>query len=319
MKYGDAYEQALFLEYDSGIPLSLATAAAFLAAGHVLSWEGMDGVAVSPQPTYTCAVDGSTGRHKVIFNLPDVPSNLKVTMAPGFRSDPAEVPLIFASADEDTIVNLLTAAIGTPAAQDRISIYDWETTENDSFFKEMVFPTTALEDWGYSDFSAVGWAITGAVRAIGDTGTGSPLAVLSCEVTDAANHLVGGGWGVYPTALALTATDLSNGSLRVNYDMQARRSETFAITAAVAGASGTLTVSGDKRKYFSVNAGSTFTVDTGANAGTYTPTGIAYSGGNTVITVANVPSAVVAGNIVVPLTITGIRGSLTLTRQEDRT
>ncbi len=318
MKYGDAYEQALYLESDSGFPLSFATAAAFVAAGCALSWEGMDGLAVSPQPTYTCAVDAN-GRHQVLFNLPTVPSNLKVSMPPGYRSDPVEIPLLFSSADEATIVNLLTAAIGTPAAQDRITIYDWETTENDSFFKSMVFPTTALGDWGYSDFTTAGWAITGAVRSVGDTGTGAPLAVLSCEVTDAANHLVGVGWGVYPTALALTATDLSNGSLRVKYDVQARRSESFAITAAVAGASGTMTVAGDKRKYFSVNSGSTFTVDTGLNAGTYTPTGIAYSGGNTIITVANVPSAVAAGNMIVPLTITGIRGSLTLTRQEDRT
>ncbi len=319
MKYGDAYEQALYLESDSGIPLSFSTAALFLASGGALSWEAMDGTAVSPQPSYTLAADDVLGRHELLFNLPTVASNLKVTMPTGFRCDPIEIPLLFASADETTIVNLLTSAIGTPAAQDRITIYDWTTTENDSFFKEMTFPVTAMTDWGYTDFTASGWTITGAVRTVGDTGTSVPLAVLSCEVTDAADHEVGVGWGVYPTGLALSATDLANGSLRVNYDVQARKTETFAITAVVSGASGKFTVAGDKRKYFSVNTGSTFTIDTGANAGTYTPTGLTLTAGNTVITVATVPDAGVAGNILVPITITGIRGALTLNRQEDRT
>lgn len=320
MKLGDAFEQALYLETLGGSTQAFANAAAFVAAGFALTWEAMDGSTIVSQPTYTIAADAViAGRHKCIFTLPTVPSRLKVTVPNGFISTPNEVALIFSSYDEASIVALLTASIGTPASQDRVSIYDWDVTENDSLFKEMIFPTLTLTDWGYSDFSAAGWTITGAVRTLGDTGTGSPLAVLSCEVTDAVNHKVGIGWGVYPTALALAAADLTNGSKQVAYDCQARRSESFAITAAVAGASGTLTIAGDKRKYFSINAGSTFTVDTGANAGTYTPTALTFTGGNTVVTVANVPSAVVAGNIVVPVTITGIRGSLNLRRQEDRT
>jgi hypothetical protein len=318
MKLGDTIELVWFFESDAGVAQSYATAAAFTSAGWAPSWEAMDGTAVTA-PSYTMTVDTSIpGRHKMIFGIPSVPSNLKLQAPTGYRSDPVEWPLIYARTDTDSVVNIITASVGTPAAQDRVTIYDWETTENDAFFKEMIVPTTALTDWGYSDLSAAGWSASSAARLAGDTSTGVPLYVMTAEITDTVNHKVGIGWGTFPTAAALTTTDLSNGSRRDNYDVQIKKTESFAITAAVAGANGTLTISGDKRKYFSVNTGSTFAVDTGANAGTYTPTVITYSGGNTILTVASLPSGVVAGNVTVTLIITTLRGGLTIKRQEDR-
>lgn len=320
MKYGDPFEQALFLESDAGVAASYANAAAFTAAGWALSWEGMDGVAIASQPGYTIAVDGASGRHKLLFTLPSVPSNLKITWPSGFRSDPAEIPLIFATADEDTVVNLITAAIGAPVAQDRVTQYDWETTENDSFAKEMTIPAAAITDWGYTDLTAAGWTVTAAARADGDTGTAAPLFVMTAAITDTALRKIRVSYNPFPTAAALTATELASGSKRVNYDAQLSIPVSWTLASATAGVNGTLTIAGDQRKYFSANTGATFAISGGANAGTYTPTAIAYTGGNTVITAANVPSAVVTSSTVVAtLKITGIRGAITIKRQEDRT
>jgi hypothetical protein len=102
------------------------------------------------------------------------------------------------------------------------------------------------------------------------------------------------------------------------YDVQVTVPRNNTITAVSTG-SKTFTMSGDQRRWFNVGGTITVTGSTG-NDGTYTVTVINYTGGNTVLTVTEtVPSAVADGSVRVTFKITVIKGTLTVSRQEDRT
>lgn len=103
-----------------------------------------------------------------------------------------------------------------------------------------------------------------------------------------------------------------------DFDVQLVGVKTYAITAVNTGTK-KYTLSGDKQRFFNVGGAFTVTGSTGNN-GTYTVTVITYTGGNTVLTVSEVvPSAVADGSVNAPLKITPVRGTITVTRQEDRT
>ena len=87
--------------------------------------------------------------------------------------------------------------------------------------------------------------------------------------------------------------------------------------AIVTGASGTFTVAGDRRKRFA--KGGTFS-KTATGAASYIVASVAYSGGNTTVTVTgSIVSGVVDGNLTVPITMTIGAGVITVMRQETLT
>ena len=110
-----------------------------------------------------------------------------------------------------------------------------------------------------------------------------------------------------------------SGSKAFNYDVQLRTTKLFAITAVATGTGGSFTIAGDQRKFFRVGDALTITGSTNNNAQTKTIAGLAFTGGNTVITITETVGAVADGSINRDLTITGARGRLTVRRQEDRT
>ena len=322
MKNGDTLNLSVFVTL-LGAPQTYADAAAFLSAGGSFTWLDMQGAALAIQPTWTLTPDSdvaTTGRHRLKFQVP-ARSSLRIT-APtgGRRADPAEYLLDSTTADADTIYNALFAAIATPIAADRLSLYDWTSIESDAFYAEMTFPAALLAAWGYADLSAAGWTLSASGRLETDVSTsGAALFNYDALIVDGAARTIGIGWGTFPTEAALTTADIATGSRKIRFDVQASKIEAFTVTAATAGAGGTLTIAGDKRKYFSPNVSTTFAVVGGANAGTYTLASATLSGGNTVLQVTgNVPSAAAGGTISVTIKLTGISGTHTLKRQETK-
>lgn len=319
-KTGDTVAIPLRLEVlATGAPLTYANLAAFTSDGWSLLFR-QAGAALASPPTVTLTPDATVaGLHFATFILPaGVDTMAVVRPATGFTPVSAWL-LVTPNNDEDSLAAQLASAAASPVAASRINQYDWSVTEGDNFAKLMTVATVALADFGYTDLSTAGWSATGAVRLPTDGTFVAPLAVLECVITTpTAPPAITGSWGSYPPGLALAAADIIAGSKAFRYDIQVRRTLTNAITGVSTGAK-TFTIAGDQRLFF--GPGGTFTVggSTGNN-GTYTIAAVAFSGGNTVLTVnETVPSAVVDGTISSLFTLTVIKGTLTVLAQVDRT
>lgn len=102
------------------------------------------------------------------------------------------------------------------------------------------------------------------------------------------------------------------------YDVQITFPKAFAVTAVSTG-SKRFTVSGDRRRWLNVGGTIAISGSTGNN-GSYTVASFTYSGGNTLIVVnETVPDATADGTLTANQKITPLKGTLTITRQEDRT
>lgn len=319
MAYGDFEYLPLYLYDAAGAPLAYANLTAATTAGWSFTWRDKTDTALASPPTLTLAsTNATTGRHKLTFNLPTVDAVLYITPPSALhRSVPADYVYSDTTNNPDDIVNLLTISVGTPLAASSISTYDITVAEGDSLSVGIAYPLTSLAAWGFTNLTDAAWTVTGAVRETTDDGTGTPVP-LQVQITDTVAGLLNIGWGTFPTGLNLQPSDVLTGSRDRRYDVQAVRTDNYAITAAVAGAGGTLTIAGDLRKRFTT--GATITVTGGANAGTWTVASIALISGNTRFTVTGtLPSSVAGGTIAATLRVTGIRGTLKVVRQEDRT
>jgi hypothetical protein len=102
------------------------------------------------------------------------------------------------------------------------------------------------------------------------------------------------------------------------WDLQITFPKAWSITAVSTG-SKKFTVSGDQRRWMAVGASIAVTASTGNN-GTYTISTLTLVGGNTeIVVVEAVPSAVADGTLTAAQKITPLKGTFTITRQEDRT
>lgn len=319
MPYGDPLALPVYLTQADGSGYSYANLGAAQAAGWSFLWYDTTGTVLASQPGATLTlINATTGKHLFASTYPTVDGFFAIVGPAGSRSVPADLLFSGSNSGLDDLAALLTSVNGTPITASVTSTYDFTTVDGDSFLQSITVSASPLAPWGYTDLSAAGWILEGAVRELDDAGTGSPLAVLQCAIANGVTRTIEFGWGRQPTALDLDATAITAGRKDRRYDLAARRVDSYAITAVTAGASGTFTIAGDRRARFSANVGATFTVTGGANAGIYTPTAVVLTGGNTVITVANVPSAVVAGTVDATLRVTLVRGLLTFLRQEDR-
>jgi hypothetical protein len=317
-KTGDAVSLPIYLESNAGAAQTYANQAAFIAATWTLTWY-QAGVALASQPTYTVTPLGSTGIHFIGFTLPYGVDTIVVGAPSGFRSDPAAMVIVTPTGDTDSILSALATASGTPINNGAQTTYAFFVPEGDSFIKALTVPASALTDFGLSDFSTGTWIVTAAGRDPGDTTTNPPAFVMTGAIVSAAARTVTIGWGsIFPTGAMLTASDIANGSKTWKFDAQFRTTLVNAITAVTSGANGTFRMAGDVRKLFDV--GGTFTVSgSTGNDATYTVTAIALVSGNTILTVANVPSGVADGSVNAILTISPISGTITVTAQVDRT
>ncbi len=290
-----------------------------LAAAQSASWTFVwykDGALLSPQPSPTLvpSPNGVLGDHELTHNLVAGVIRLEV-WHPTHRKIPDSYTLIVGTADDSSLAATLSGAVGTLVSSDRAAQYDWDIVELDSWVRTMTFPSAALADFGITDLSDVSGYAWG-VQAYGRKPTNAPPTAKDFEIpatiTDKVNRQVK---LMIPAGLVGATITYANGNTQpFEYDVQVTLLLPKAITAVNTGTK-QFTVAGDQRLYYT--ATKTFTVDTGANASTYTPTTVVYNGTNTVITVSEaVPSAVVAGNCMGYLRITGIKGVLTCTQQE---
>ncbi len=102
------------------------------------------------------------------------------------------------------------------------------------------------------------------------------------------------------------------------YDVQLTIPKAWTITAASIAAK-TFTFASDQRRFFNVGAPFVVSASTGNN-GAYTVASVAYTGGNTIVTVAEVVASNTGdGTLTLTLKLTPLRGTITVLRQEDRT
>jgi hypothetical protein len=319
MPYGDPLALPVYLTQVDGAGYSYANLAAAQTAGWSFLWYDTTGTILGSQPSATLTlVDAAIGKHRLVTTYPSQDGYLSIAGPTGSRAVPTDLLFNGSASGLDDIAALLTSVNGTPITASVTSAYNFTTVDGDSFSQSISVSASPLAPWGYTDLTDAAWILEGSIRETDDVATGTPLAYLVCAISNGATRTITFGWGVQPTALNLDTAAITNGSKDRRYDISARRTDSYTITAVTSGASGTFTIAGDKRARFSANAGATFTVTGGANAGTYTPTAINLVGGNTVITVATIPSAVVAGTIDAALRVTLVRGQLTFLRQEDR-
>jgi hypothetical protein len=321
-KTGDTVSLPLQLSVlATGAALTYPSLAAFTADGWSLLFRN-GGAALTTPPTVTLTPDATiAGLHFATFILPAGVDTLAIVVPATYYTPANPFVLVTPNADEDSIAAQLAGAAASPVASSRINQYDWSVVDGDAFAKAMAVPTVALADFGYSDLSATGWTASGALRLASDGSSNPPAAVLDCAITTAAvSPVITASWGTFPPGLVLSAADIISGSRSYRYDIQVRRTNTFAITGVNTGAK-TFTIAGDQRLWFDEAGTFTVTVSTGNN-GTYTiaTAGVALVGGNTVLTVTTTPpSAVADGTINDVFTLTVIRGTITVLAQVDRT
>lgn len=320
LKAGDPISVPIFLELLGTGGVAYASLALAQAAGWTFGfWQGDAVLASPPAITLLPMATAPTGWHTLKFALPLGITQLLDTAPAGYQASWDVAEISAGVADDDLCYVTVLSASGVPQPVGQLtSQVSYRTTEGDGFWQTVTVPAGLLTPFGYSDLTAAGWFVSGAVRAQTDDGTGTPAPLIGL-VQDGANRIIQFGWGVtYPALLALTAADILNGGKTWNYDVQIKLPIVNAIVAVTAGANGNFKVAGDKRFEFDIGAPFTITGSTGNNA-SYIATGVAFTAGNTVITVANVPSAVADGNLTINLVLTAVSGSIFTGRQSDRT
>lgn len=113
---GTVLAQALYVQVDTtGVGTAYATKAAFLAAGHAITWQDSSGTALSSQPVWGLSAGTADGRHVLNFVNPSGQWTAKLVPASGFIIAPAEVPGEGLSNDADTLYNQMLNTTGAPA------------------------------------------------------------------------------------------------------------------------------------------------------------------------------------------------------------
>jgi hypothetical protein len=319
-KAGDIVPFRVRLLNNAGAPQTYADKTAFLAAGYTVQYD-IGGVLASPTWTFN-VINSGQGEYDILLTVQEGNGYLTVIEPVGFESWPRTRPVSAEIYNLGSIVALVTSTNGTPINQDRTSVTDFTLVEGDSFLRTVVVPLASLEDWGFSDLTSTTWSLSAAARKRENRLQAQPDFIIAAYITDTVNRIVTLALNPFPTGAEIDAGDATKESQEYLYDLQLRNTLTYAITALNQGAK-TFTVAGDRRKLFSLNTAPATTIaitgSTGNNA-TYTVLGVAYTGGNTVITVSEaIPNATVDGSVNVTIRFTPNKGTVRSGRQEDRT
>jgi hypothetical protein len=318
-KAGDIVPFRVRLLNNAGVPQTYADKTAFLAANYEVLYT-ISGVTVSATWTFA-VIDSSEGEYEILLTVQEGNGYLTVIEPAGLEAWPRTRAVSAEIYNLGSIIALVTSTNGTPINQDRTSVTDFTLVEGDSFLRTVVVPLAALEDWGFSDLTSTTWLPSAAARKRENRLQAEPDFILGAYITDTANRIVTLALNPFPTGAEIGG-DATKESQEYLYDLQLRNTLTYAITALNQGAK-TFTVAGDRRKLFSLNtAPATTLIITGStgNNDTYTVLGVAYTGGNTVITVSEaIPNATADGSVNVSIRFTTNKGTVRSGRQEDRT
>lgn len=303
--------------FNGGSAESFADQAAFTGAGYALVYL-LDGVVASIGTFTVTPATGMPGGHVIGWTRQKGVETIFVVPPAGRFADPDQIETETESTDLDSLAALFVSSGGIPSNDTRATTQDIEITENDSFARELQFPSSALVDYGFTDLSDTGWVINATVRLDADTSStqppsGSNGAALTAYVSDGANNLVTIAAGTFPAGLALSTDDRAAGGKSFLWDCQASIDQTFNITGRT---TSTVTIAGDHRKLFS--PGSTVTIAGALDGnGANIVVSAVKSGSDTVITLTNTAPSTVAGTITAKIKITGLRGNFRVVRQED--
>lgn len=225
MHYGEPIQLALRLYADVGAAPTYANQAAFLGAGWIIAFEDMAGAALAAPPVWAIVNTGASGRHRLTFTTPAQDFLLRITEPAGFSIDVPDFLITGANADEDTIVSLITDAIGTPVAGDRVTLFDFECVEADSFRKQITIPLAALSDFGLTDFATGTWTFTSEARTEANAVPTDPADfTLTVATVSAALRQFTIGWDAFPAGAVLSQADILAGGKLFLVDVQAARS-----------------------------------------------------------------------------------------------
>jgi hypothetical protein len=314
-----------------GRPLSYADAATWEAAGWALTYRAaqedqVPSYTLQPHTDATLAADGwhllvavlVNGQGPVVFKKPGGVRSY-------FDANPPAFQLAAEGVDLDDVYNAIQTAVGVATGTDQLVVLDFQVTEGDSLVKQFTIFETAVTLWGYvvEDLDNGTLTLTAAVR-LPDNRVGDPDAWVEITVVSAttgADPVLRMSWTDFPAGLEFDSVDPTDDAdvqpVACNTDVQFTGSKTYSITAVSQG-SKTFTLSGDRRRWFSRGGQFVVTGSTGNN-GTYTVTAIAYSGGNTVLTVTEaLLSAIADGLAGVTITQTVAKGKLTIYPQVTR-
>lgn len=157
MSAGDPTYDLLQLEDDAGTAASYANKAAFTGAGWALTFKDIDGVSLSPQPTYTVADQGA-GLHRINLDEPSEPCFAIITVPTGYYTprlvleftgepyDLADIYALILSNAQGT-----TAGVGSARVSDTLE--DW--VDGDSFSMSVVFTAAQLAKIGKTTLTGV--------------------------------------------------------------------------------------------------------------------------------------------------------------------
>lgn len=240
-KSGDSVSLPIRLVDATDTAQTYVNAAAFTGAGWALTWY-KDGTALSSQPTYTITNIGS-GLHFITFTLSTGFDTIFVTRPAGYYSDPAYFAYCSDTYDWGSIASLLTTSVGSPINNSRSTTYDWQMIEGDAFQKDMIVPTAALSDFGYTDLSDIGgnaWTIA----AKGRLPTNNPPSAADFTFTATIIDKPGRKVRLYLSpGTSPPSVDYTVGRSRVyNYDVQLTSPSGASPIAVITPIVGTLTV-----------------------------------------------------------------------------
>lgn len=303
---------------EAGVPTTYADKAAFLLAGHEVILD-LDGAVVVATWDFV-VIDADEGEHDIMLTMQEGDGYLTVTAAAGVVAWPRTRPVSAEPYNIGSVIGIITSTNGTPINQDRATVSDFTVTEGDSLLREIVVPLAALSDWGYSDLSDSGWVLSAAARKRENRLAVNPDFVLGAYITDTVNRLIALSLNPFATGAQIDPSDGTKESQEYLWDVQLSNTKSWNITAVNQGTK-QFTIAGDRRKYFSLNSAPVTTITvTGTNAGAFTVTAIAYTGGNTVLTVTEaIASPTVDGTLSIPIKFTPNKGTIRTGRQEDRT
>lgn len=207
MAAGDAIKRLMLLQTDAGAPVSLASFAAFTAAGWAIAFEDVNGNPLAV--TFTVADEGN-GLHRLNFTEPAGEWYGKVTVPTGFYT-----PTIALTGDgapydiSDVMVQILTtdgvAAAGAGSARESSVIED--LVDGDSHRLDLVLSAAMCAKVGLSNLT--GATVLAAAKRVADNSSAAAEIQYTVTVTDAVNRLITITKDTFPPGEALAAGELS--------------------------------------------------------------------------------------------------------------
>lgn len=322
---GQQVEAELRLTQD-GAALSYANYAAFVAAGWDLIYRAAQTTqsftyTIQPHPDAELAAEGC---HLVVFTLINGQGPLSIqkpTTGGGWGNKPASFQVGAEQVDLDQTYSALLSSVGISVADSTTVTQDYPVIEGDSFAKEFTIRETALTNQGFTCENLTDGTLTLSCEIrLPANRQGAPdayAALTAVTATTGTDPVMRISWGTFPTGLAFAASDADVTPVDFEWDAQVYGTQAWNVTAIVTGLAGTFTIAGDRRRWLA--KGGTFN-KTATGAATWTIASVAYTGGNTIITVTGtIVSGVVDGTVSVPITITPADGIITVKRQETLT